>query len=232
MEITLLNTIGYALVNAINPCAIAALVTVLISILLANENNRKKVLWGGFSFVLAVFIGYSIYGLIIIQLFKGFSVFASSVEIYLKYFLGFLAIILGLLNIKDYLNYRPGGIATETPLSFRPRMKLMIQKITSPLGAFFVGIFVTLFLLPCTMGPYIIALGKVYNLSFLAIVPHVLLFNLIFMIPMVIVIFIVYWGLTSAERVAEWKERNIKRIHLTAGVILILLGIAMVTGII
>jgi len=73
---------------------------------------------------------------------------------------GILAILLGIFNLKDYFFYRPGGLATEMPMKLRPGMKLLIKKITSPKGAFTIGIFVTLFLLPCTIGPYIIASGE------------------------------------------------------------------------
>jgi len=229
MAITLLNTTGYALVNAMNPCALAALVMILITILLANEDKRYKVLLGGLYFTLAVFIGYTIYGLIIIQAFKSFTEFMTSISVYMKYILAILAIILGIFNIKDYISYKPGGIATEMPIKFRPFAKIVIKRATSPGGAFLVGLFITMFLLPCTMGPYVIALGNVYNLSFLQIIPHIILFNLIFIIPMIIITFAVYLGLSSAEKVGEWRDRNIRRIHLIAGIILLLLGIAMIT---
>ncbi len=229
MAITLINTIGYALVNAMNPCALAALVMILITILLANENKKYKVLLGGLYFTLAVFIGYTIYGLIIIQAFKTFSEFMTSISIYMKYILAILAIILGIFNIKDYISYKPGGLATEMPVKFRPFANLIIKKATSPFGAFLVGLFITMFLLPCTMGPYVIALGNVYKLSFLQIIPHMLLFNFIFIIPMIAITLAVYFGLSSAEKVGEWRDRNIRRIHLIAGIILLILGIAMLT---
>lgn len=227
--VTLINTIGYAFVNAMNPCALAALVMILITILLANENKKYKVLLGGLYFSLAVFIGYTFYGLVIVQAFKSFSQIMSSVSVYMKYILAVLAIVLGIFNIKDYISYKPGGIATEMPIKFRPFVNLIIKRATSPFGAFLVGLFVTMFLLPCTMGPYIIALGNVYNLSFIQIIPHILIFNFIFTIPMILITLGIYFGLSSAEKVSQWRDRNIRRIHLAAGIILLILGIAMLT---
>ena len=58
METTILSIVSLAFVNAINPCALAALVMVLISVLLGNEEKRHKVLLGGFAFIAAIFIGY------------------------------------------------------------------------------------------------------------------------------------------------------------------------------
>jgi cytochrome c biogenesis protein CcdA len=230
--VTLIEIVSLAFVNAINPCALAALVMVLISILLANENKKHKVLLGGFYFALAVFIGYFIYGVIIIKLFQSFASFASIVTPYIRVALALFAIGLGIFNIKDYISYKPGGIATEMPLKFRPRVNQIIKKISSPGGAFIAGILVTLFLLPCTMGPYLIAAGNLSSLEFLKTIPYLLLYNLIFVLPMIIITFAVYFGLSSAEKVGEWRDRNIKRIHLAAGLLLVALGIGMLTGII
>ena len=231
--VTLIEIISLAFVNAINPCALAALVMVLISILIANEDKRYKVLLGGFSFALAVFIGYFLYGIIIVKLFQSFTSFAAVVTPYIRNALAVLAILVGLLNIKDYISYNPGGIATEMPLRFRPRVKQIIKKISSPGGAFLAGIFVTLFLLPCTMAPYLIASGNLAaSLGFMKTIPYLLLYNLIFISPMIIITIIVYFGVSSAEKVSEWRDRNIKRIHLAAGLILVALGILILTKII
>lgn len=227
-----IEIISLAFVNAINPCALAALVMVLISILIANENKKYRVLLGGFSFILAIFVGYFIYGVIIIQLFKSFAEFTSVVAPYIRNALAIFAILLGILNIKDYISYKPGGFATETPLSLRPRLRLIIKRITGPTGAFIAGIFVTIFLLPCTIGPYIIATGSLSSLEFIKTIPFLLLYNLIFVLPMIAITLAVYFGLSSAEKVSEWRDRNIKRIHLAAGLILVALGIAIITGLI
>ena len=232
---TILSIVLLAIVNAMNPCALAALVMVLISILIANEDKRHKVLLGGLMFTLAVFIGYFIYGIIILQLFRSFADFTSSIAVYVKDGLAVLAILLGAFNIKDYIRYKPGGIATEMPLILRPRVNQIIKAITSPKGAFVAGILVTLFLLPCTMGPYLIALGNLSSggaSTLLSAIPYLLLYNLIFIIPMIIITIVTYFGFSSAEKVGEWRDRNIKKIHLAAGIILVVLGIAILTNIV
>lgn len=230
--ITWIELISLAFVNSINPCALAALVMVLISVFLGNEEKRHKVLIGGFAFISAVFIGYLFYGIVIVQLFKSFANLMSTIAPYVRYLLAIFAIILGVLNIKDYISYKPGGIATEMPLRLRPRMKMIIKSISSPKGAFFAGIFVTLFLLPCTMGPYIIFSGGIAELGFIKIMSYLLIYNLIFILPMIGITLVVYFGMSSAEKVSAWRDRNIRIIHLIAGLILTGLGIAMLTGLI
>jgi len=171
-----------ALADAVNPCVIAILTIVLVTILIQNPEKRKRVLQVGLAFTTAIFMGYLIYGFVIIQIFKTFTELTSSFSIYLYKGLAIFAMIIGALNIKDYFDYKPGGLATEMPMFMRPHAKLLIKKITSPTGAFFIGIFVTIFLLPCTIGPYIIASGLLSEVTFIKTIPWLLYYNILFIL--------------------------------------------------
>lgn len=229
--LTLGKITALAAADAVNPCALAVLTLILIAILTHNPENKKKVLLAGLAFSLSVFILYLIYGLVIIQFFKSFSLFIDSFKIYLIKGLSVFAVLLGILNIKDFIKYRPGSFATEMPLFLRPKMKNMISKVASPKGAFLVGIFVTLFLLPCTIGPYIIASGILSYFDILKTLPWLLYYNLIFIAPMIAITLIVYFGYSTIERVSGWKELHIRALHLIAGLLLITIGILMFFGI-
>jgi len=224
--------VSLALVDAINPCALAVMAMVLFSLLLRDPNNKKNVLLGGLMFTLAVFILYFIYGFIIVQFFKHLIPETGIISFYVFRGFGLLAIILGLLNIRGYVRYQPGQFATEMPLSMRPRVKLLIKKITSPWGAFFVGIFVTLFLLPCTIGPYFIFSGIISGLDTAHTALLLLAYNLIFIIPMIAITLLIYFGVSSVNKVSGWKEKHIRQLHLVEGLILLVLGVIMFTGLI
>ena len=228
----IVEIIGLAIVDAINPCALAVMGIVLMTLLMQDPTKKRKVLMGGLSFTLAVFILYFLYGLIMIRFFSHALPETGVYSSYVFKGFGLFAIILGVLNLKDYFSYHPGGLATEMPLKMRPLMKLLIKRITSVKGAFFVGLFVTLFLLPCTIGPYIIASAELSNLNFLQTIPWLLIYNSIFVLPMIGITFIIYFGLTTIDEVSGWKERNIRRLHLIEGLILTALGILMFTGLI
>lgn len=228
LNLTKITTL--ALADSVNPCAIAVLAMVLISILIKNPDKRKKVLYAGLAFTASVYIGYLFYGVVMIQLFSAFSLFLRENANYIYKGLAILAMILGALNIKDYFIYQPGGLATEMPLSIRPQVKIIIQRMTSPAGAFVIGFLVTLFLLPCTIGPYIIASGILSELGILGALPWLLYYNLIFVLPMLIIVGLVYFGFKEVDDISGWKERNIKRLHLIAGILLFLLGIALLSG--
>jgi cytochrome c biogenesis protein CcdA len=219
-----------ALADSVNPCAIAVLAMILITILIQNPEKRNKVLYAGLAFVSAIFIGYVFYGMILVQFFKTFAEFLGNSSGYVYKGLAILAMILGALNIKDYFFYKKGSLGTEMPILLRPKVKRIIEKVTSPYGAFITGFLVTLFLLPCTIGPYIVASGLISGLTFLETIPWLLYYNLIFLIPMLIIVLIVYFGFARVEDVSGWKERNIKKLHLIAGILLFLVGLGLLTG--
>jgi cytochrome c biogenesis protein CcdA len=218
---------GLALADSVNPCALAVLAMVLMAILIQSPEKKRKVLFAGLAFSLAVYIGYLSYGVIIIQFFRSFAELLRNNSSYIYNGLAVLAMVLGALNIKDFFFYKKGGFATEMPIWMRPKVKKIIEKITSPGGAFVIGLLVTIFLLPCTIGPYIVASGTLSELGTLGALPWLLYYNLIFVLPMLIITFIIYLGFSEVERVSGWKDRNIKILHLIAGILLFLVGLAL-----
>ena len=228
-DLTIPTILSLAAADAINPCELAILLLVLINILFYNPNNLKKVLYAGLAFILSVFVMYFIYGLVIIQFFKVITVL-TAVRLYIYKGFAVLAIILGILNIKDYISYKPGSLATEMPMSFRPKVKKIISSITGVKGAIFLGAFVTLFLLPCTMGPYIIASGILSVMDIVKVLPWLALYNFIFVLPMLLITLIVYFGVSKIENIQTWKDRNIRKLHLAAGILTILVGVLILFG--
>jgi len=228
--LTLGKITSLALVNSINPCQIAMLVLVLVTILTQNQEKKKKVLFAGLAFIIAVFIGYLFYGIVLVQLFQGFNLLLKQSSIYIKYTFGVLAMLIGGLQIKDFLFYRPGGFATEMPIWMHVKAKKIIQRITSPIGAFITGFVITLFLGPCTMAPLLIATESISQLGIIGAMPWLLYFNFIVIIPLVIITFIVYRGFTTAESVAQWRNKNIRILHLIAGVLLLGVGLFLLMG--
>jgi cytochrome c biogenesis protein CcdA len=230
-ELTLVKILSLAAVDAVNPCEIAVLTMILIAILTADPKNRKKVLLAGLAFSLAIVLMYLVYGLVIIKFFQVVQTLKGIGTVIFKV-LAVLAILLGIFNIRDFVRYRPGGFLTEMPIFLRPKAKKLIATATSVKGAFVIGLLVTLFLIPCTMGPYFIAGGLLSSLELLKTLPWLVLYNLVFILPMVIITLVVYFGFTTVENVSGWKERNIRYLHLIAGIILVLLGIAMILGLV
>ena len=184
------------------------------------------------AFTAAVFITYIFYGLVIIQFFKFISTFFVSAYNIVKLIFASLAILLGIMNIKDFFHYTPGTIGTEMPMFMRPIAKSLVKNITRPRGAFIIGILVTLFLLPCTIGPYVVVGNLLSAFDLVRFLPWLIFYNIIFVLPMIGITLLVYLGYTTVEKVSGWKEDNIRYLHLVAGIVLVLLGLAMLFGII
>jgi len=228
-KLTMAKLLALAAVDAVNPCALAVLTLILLAILTYNPRKKSKILWAGLAFIISIFIMYMIYGLVIIKFFQLIQAL-TSIRILLVKILGIVAMLLGILNIKDFFKYKPGGAFTEMPLSMRPMVKKLISSVTSTKGAFIIGLFVTVFLLPCTIGPYVIAGGILSAMELVKTIPLLLIYNLIFIIPMVAIVLVVYAGISKVQDVSGWKDKNIRYLHLIAGIIIFVLGLAMLLG--
>ncbi|MFA6489623.1 MAG: cytochrome c biogenesis protein CcdA [Candidatus Micrarchaeia archaeon] len=225
-ELSLITIISAALVDSINPCAIAVLIILMGALLSAGDRHRA--LLAGLAFTLAVYISYLLLGL---GLFSAIQMSGLAYFVYRG--IGILAIIIGLANLKDFFWYGGGGFVMEIPRSWRPMLKGMLNKATSPLGAFAMGFIVCLFELPCTGGPYLFILGLLAEKStWLAAVPILMLYNVFFVIPLVAITLMIYCGLTNIEKADKWKERNLRLLHLVAGVVMTALGLLVALGIV
>jgi cytochrome c biogenesis protein CcdA len=55
--------------------------------------------------------------------------------------------------------------------------------------------------------------------------PTLLFYNVVFIIPLILIVFAVYFGVSSIEKAEAWKEKNLRALHLVAGIIMIALGV-------
>jgi len=221
-NLTIPVLLGAALVDAINPCAFAVLLILMTTILATG--NRKRALFSGFAFAFSIFISYLLMGLGL------YSVVANieTSQLFIR-IVAILAIVLGILNLKDFFWYGKGFLM-EVPESWRPKMKSIISAVTSPLGAFAVGFLVSLFLLPCTSGPYIVVIGMLgHTETYIKAVWLLILYNIVFVFPMILITIGTYFGL-DIEKAKETRNKNLKILHLIAGLIMIGMGVALLLG--
>ena len=222
--VTIPIVISGALVDAINPCEFAVLILLLTTILATGD--RKKSLKAGLAFSTSMFISYYLMGLGLYGVVATTGLSTTFMKV-----IGALAIIVGLFNLKDYFWYGKGFVM-EVPMSWRPRMKKLISSITSPVGAFFTGFLVSLFLLPCTSGPYIVVTGMLGSTAtFQTALWMLLLYNLIFISPMILITLAVYKGL-DPKKLEETRKKKIRLLHLAAGLIMLGMGIVILSGVV
>ena len=224
-KLTIPVVIFAATVDAINPCAFAVLIILMTAAL--SIANKKRALKFGLAFTASIYISYFLMGLGL------FSVLQASGLSHIFYIIvTVLAVIVGLLNIKDYFWYRK-GLLMEIPLSWRPAMKKIINSATSPLGAFLVGFIVSLFELPCTGGPYIVILGLLAKEVTRATgIIYLLLYNLVFVMPLIMLSIIIYKGISTTEKLEKIRQDKIKILHLIAGILMLVIAGVMILSII
>jgi len=227
-KFSLLVFLGLAGADSVNPCELAVLIILMTAILTRYPKQKNKALKAGVLFSLAIFLMYFIFGILIIT---GFKVATDALNVAQTPFyilLAAIAIIMGSLNIKDAIWYGGGGFIMEVPQKWRPKMKSVINGTTSPKGAFFVGLIVSFFLTPCTAGPYIIASGYLAKVAWLTALPLLLIYMLIFISPMIVITILAYFGFAKVEDMGGWRERNLKKLHWIAGLLMLGIGIWMI----
>lgn len=229
-KIDLSKLVGLAVADSVSPCELSVLILLLTVLFLREPEKKYKILFGGLAFILGIFLTYFTFGLLIIFGFKSVINFTSFDKTFLHMLLALVAIAIGLLNFRDFL--KPEDPLAEVPMGWRPKMKEIIKKTTSVPGAFLVGIAVSLFLTPCTIGPYFVAGGILAGVTWAEALPWLFLYDIIFVFPMFVMTLILYFGLTSSEKAAEWRQSKRKYMHLISALILITLGIAMLMGLV
>ena len=221
-DLTLAIVLGAAAIDSINPCAIGVLLF-LGSILLRVSSKKTILLNLGFTYILTVYIVYSLSGLGLIW----FQVtlirygFAESVGI----IVGALVIVLGLIEIKDFFWYGK-GISLEISPQHKEKLTKMAEKI-SWLGIITIGGFVAMVELPCTGGPYL-AITAILAKSFdMKAFIYLLIYNIIFILPLLIILLLLYFG-TSTLKLKQWRQKNRKWMNLSSGLLMISLGVLLI----
>lgn len=218
----IISAVGAALFDAINPCALAVLILLLATVISAK--GRKKALLSGLLFSLAVFLSYFMMGL---GVYRAMSVF--SLPTYISLGVAILAILVGLANLKDVFWYGKIFIM-EVPLSWRPRMQAILKSVANPIGAFGAGFLISLFLVPCASGPYIVILGLLASkVSPAKTIPLLILYNLVFVLPMIGITVAMYFG-SRMGKLEAWRQKNLKLLHAITGLGMLFMGIYLMYG--
>ena len=231
--VTLGIVIAAALVDSINPCVFGVLIF-LLAYMTYVFKSKAKMLLAGLIYITAVYLTYFLIGVGIFTLAytaglaKDFYLFAAVV-----------AIGAGVFEIKDYFWYGrwfslqmiPGG--AERIKKYTNTMKNLELKhpVFSLLIAALLGIVVVFFELPCTRAPYLAVLGMLSQGNYATAIPLLLLYNLVFILPLIIIIAIVYFG-NKSKRLEKWRKENRGLMRLFIGLFLLALGGYMIWAII
>jgi len=218
-ELKLTTILVTALVDSINPCAIGVLV-LLISTLLSLSYDKKKMLMTGFIYVTAVFITYFLAGIGLLTV-----VHKLQIGEMVGVMVGFLVIFLGFVEIKDFFWYGK-GFSLTIPTSQIGRIKKHAENATVA-GAIILGILVAAVELPCTGGPYLAIITLLSEQINLRNIFYLAIYNLIFVLPLVVIIVLAYFGTTALD-IKSWKDKYKRWMRLFTGILMIALGVVLI----
>ncbi len=219
-ELTLPVLVGAAIVDSINPCTIAVMILLISAVLYTK--GKGQALLSGLLFSFTIFIMYILYGFGIMHA-------ITTLELTRLFYIlvTVAALILAIMEIRAFIDYKPGFMAVEMPMFLRPYAKKVTSEATTPIGVVIAAVFCSLFLIPCSSGPYLIVLGMIAKAATLQTVSYLLLYNFIFILPMLIITVLIFLGKTTVEKVGKAKDKYIRYIHLVSGIILFLLFFLM-----
>jgi len=218
-DLRLPTVIVTALIDSINPCAIGVLV-LLISALLVLSENKKKLLVTGTIYVAAVFITYFLAGLGLLNVIHRMQI-GEMVGI----MVGFLVVILGFVEIKDFFWYGK-GFSLTIPKSQIARIQKYAEEGTV-VAAIILGILVSAVELPCTGGPYLAIMTILAERLDFVTIMYLLLYNFIFVLPLIVIVLLAYFG-TDALDIKHWKNKYKRWMRLVTGLLMLGLGILLI----
>ena len=214
----LLPLVGIAaLIDSINPCAFGILL-LTIAFLLSIGKIRSGILKIGGVYILGLLTVYILIGLGILQALHIFNTphFMAKVGAALLVALG------GINLINEFFPSFP--IQIRIPQAAHHKMAELMNKASLP-TAFLLGALVGLCEFPCTGGPYLMVLGLLHDQgTYLTGVGYLLFYNLIFILPLVVILFIASDN-ALLEKVQAWKKAETRHMRMWGGVAMVVLGI-------
>ncbi len=221
---------GAGLLDGINPCAFATIVF-FISYMSLVGRGRKEMLAAGGAFAAAVFVTYLLLGMGLLKFLSflnEFSVLAKCV--YLLAAIGTFA--LAFLSLYDAYKAKQGKvreITLQLPKSLKQRIHKVIREQTRTsgviIGALVIGFAISALELVCTGQVYLPTITFVMAVEGMRAhaLTYLILYNLMFIVPLLVVFGFVYWGTTSMQ-LGGVLQRHLMPVKLGTGVLLFGLG--------
>jgi len=226
-------TVAFAgLIDGLNPCAFATLIF-FVSYLTISGRKGKQVLAVGAAFTAGVFLAYLAVGLGFHHVLKLFGNLLTTLG---RWLYGLIAVLCAVLAVVSFLDFRKarrgeiGDMALNLPHGLRMRINAIIRRGRNSrafvAGGFVTGILVSFLELACTGQVYLPTI--IFVMSVPAMRPRavsfLVLYNLLFIIPLVVVFILVWYGTTGAKQLTGFLQRHAATVKL--GMALLFAGLA------
>ena len=199
--------LALALSDSINPCTFV-IYTMLLIALSVKEVSKRQIYLVGMSFVTAIYLSYYLLGV-------GLVVFATNIPTWVA---GILAIVFGVYTaVTGYLEKSRIKKKKET-------RKLIFSRDATIVGAFTLGIIVSFTLLPCSAGSYLVYAILISKAGKALIFLLLALYNLLFVLPLVIILFVM-GSISESKAISQKLVQRSKELSIVAGLVLVAIGV-------
>ncbi len=214
------------LADGINPCAIGMMV-MLLGYLIVFAKKPQRVLQIGITYVLSIFFTY---------LFIGLAFYSVVVQIQELISYGLVNKIVGsilgiaaLIMLKDVV-WPDSPIHLRIPGASKERLMSLIERVSLS-GTILLGVAVTILETPCSLPLYVGTATLLANsgMAFPLVVGYFLYYNLLFVLPLLVVLFVVWKGKQIVE-IKEWEHKAEKWMKLSLGSLLLIMSVWLLFG--
>ncbi|NLF16910.1 MAG: hypothetical protein GX595_06585 [Lentisphaerae bacterium] len=211
---TLLGVVGAALVDGVNPCAFAVIVFLVSYLTMTGRLGRRFALIYGLTFAAGVFLCYFVIGLGFFQLLDWLEAWKPAMR-WIFLVMGLVCLGFGIGGVIDTLAARRGGAGQMKfgmPKALHRLVHRLIREDVSRgvlgLGALMIGVLVSGIELVCTGQIYLPVIMFINSSTpGLASIGMLTVYNLAFILPLVVVVLLSTAGLGSAT-LATWARRH------------------------
>ena len=215
-------TVGISgFIDGLNPCSFATIIFFISYLTLINRKGRD-ILWVGGMFTFANFLTYFLIGTGALKIVTSLSFLPLMRKIFYMV-TALIAVILGIISLYDYIQFKVTGTSKDAKLQLSPFIKKMIHSTIRKnvklsnyiLMAAVTGFIVSLLELACTGQlylPTIMFISSIPDLKVNALF-YLLFYNLMFVVPLILVFSFTYWG-TSSTQWAALTQKNFGKIKM------------------
>ena len=245
-----LAIVGIGLIDGINPCAFTVIVF-FISFLAMQGYKKRELIPIGLSFIFAVFITYILIGLGLFGLvyhIEGFWLIRKIFNISI----GIFSIIIGILSLYDFVRFKKTnkteGLLLQLPSAIKNRIHYIIglnyRKTKGEKGeesvaerhifrliitALVTGFLVSIIEAVCTGQTYLPTIVFIFKTTSLKLqaLGYLLLYNFMFIVPLLIIFVFALLG-TSSEEFSVFLKKNLLTIKLILAILFFGIGIFLI----
>jgi len=228
--------VSAGLIDGLNPCAFATLIF-FISYLTFIGRKRREVFWVGMGFSGAVFATYLLIGLGILSFVQHFSFLPLFSRIVYLITLA-IVLVLGIYSLYDYIQLKrgkPSEMKLQLPDFLKKRIHRTIREKSRSsrylFSALAAGFIVSILEFTCTGQVYLPTILFVTNVPSLktSAISYLILYNVMFIVPLLIIFGIVYWGVTS-EQLGFFLQKRAAAIKLLTCLLFFALAGLLIVG--